>query len=790
MVSCEACGAESGADARFCSGCGASLAMPVGIPPSPIAERRVCSVLFCDLVGFTPTSEQLDPEDVRELLSEYFTVARTIIARYGGLVEKFIGDAVMAVWGTPVATEHDAERAVRAALDVVVAVGHLGDDGHLPTLVARAGVVTGEVAVTLGASGEGMVAGDVVNTAARIQAQASAGTVLVDDATQRLASRVIEFVDAGAHALKGKTGARTLWRATHMLAGRAGGQRVDGLEAAVIGRDAELRRMQHEFHAVDDGDVARLVLVTGPPGVGKSRLGWEFEKYVDGLDGTVWWHRGRCPAYGQGDAFWALAEMLRQRLQIVHDDTPEVATGRLRAALDDLILDPVERTYIGVRIARLLGLEHPDDTGQSLDQDELFCGWRLFLENLAATAPVALIIEDAQYADAALLDFLDHLIDWVRARPILVVVYARDEILAARPAFGSQAGRTIVAARPLGDQPMTDLVRALVPGMPAANTAAVVELAQGIPLFAVETVRALIDRDIVQPFEGVYRLTGAVDRLTVPDSLHGLLAARLDSLSPEMRDVAADAAVLGSNFTVAALTALSRRNHETVIAATAELVRREMFEEADDPSAPVIERRHRFAQEMVRQVAYETLSRRDRKVRHLAAAQHLRTSTINDGEELIDVIAQHYVDAISSVPRAADLADLLEHAIATTSRAGERAARTGAPARATAAFVSAATMSESDGYAGSPSAAALLWERAARAAADDSAYELALEYAARARLQHTALADERAVARTASITALALRHLRRVEEARSEFTPPSWCFASSPTSTPSSRWGD
>ena len=297
----------------------------------PVAERRVCSVLFCDVVGFTPLSESRDPEAVRELLSAYFSVARTVIGRYGGVVEKFIGDAVMAVWGTPVASEGDAERAVRAALDLVAGVGELGAEAGVPGLAARAGVVTGEVAVTLGAAHEGMVAGDAVNTAARVQAAAGPGQVLVDGPTQRLAGGGVEFADAGEHALKGKAEPQHLWRAVRVVAGVGGAQRVDGLEAPLIGRDAELRTVRELFHAAAERRVLRMVLVSGPAGVGKSRLGWEFEKHLDGLAEAMWWHRGRCLSYGDGVAFWALAEMVRQRLGIAEEAPAATAAERLAA---------------------------------------------------------------------------------------------------------------------------------------------------------------------------------------------------------------------------------------------------------------------------------------------------------------------------------------------------------------------------------------------------------------------------------------------------------------------------
>jgi class 3 adenylate cyclase len=359
----------------------------------------VCSVLFCDLVGFTPLSEARDPEAVRELLSEYFTAARTVIGRYGGVVEKFIGDAVMAVWGTPTATEGDAERAVRAGLDLVATVAQVGADAGAPGLAARAGVVTGEVAVTLGTAGQG-VAGDAVNTAARVQAAAEPGQVLTDGPTRRLVEGGVGFADAGEHVLKGKAEPAHLWRAVRVLAGMGGSQRVDGLEAPLTGRDAELRTIRELFHAAAGRRVPRLVLVAGPAGVGKSRLGWEFRKYSEGLAERIWWHQGRCLSYGEGVAFWALAEMVRQRLGIAEEDPAEAAAGKLAEGLDQCITDPGEREYVGQRLGRLLGVTVAGDGGAALSRAELFAGWRLFFERLAAVQPVVLLVEDAQYADA------------------------------------------------------------------------------------------------------------------------------------------------------------------------------------------------------------------------------------------------------------------------------------------------------------------------------------------------------------------------------------------------------
>ncbi|MGH3203628.1 MAG: AAA family ATPase [Streptosporangiaceae bacterium] len=738
-----------------------------------MAERRVCSVLFCDVVGFTPLSESRDPEAVRELLSEYFTVARTVINRYGGVLEKFIGDAVMAVWGAPAATEGDAERAVRAALDLVATVAEIGAGAEAPGLSARAGVVTGEVAVTLGAVGEGMVAGDAVNTAARVQSAAEPGQVLADGATYRLAGSAVGFADAGEHRLKGKADPVRLWRATRVLAGVGGSQRVDGLEAPLTGRDAELRTVRELFHAAAERRVPRLILVSGPAGTGKSRLGWEFRKYIDGLAAEVWWHRGRCLSYGEGVAFWALAEMVRQRLGIAEEDSADVAAGKLAAGLDRFVPDPGEGAYVGVRLGRLLGVGSADGMA-ALSREELFAGWRMFFERLAAESPVVLLIEDAQHADSGLLDFLDHLVDWAKNLPIYVLVFARPELGQVRPRFGVGRNRVTLTLDPLDDASMDRLVDALVPGMPKAARSKVTRQAQGVPLFAVETVRSLVDRDIVQPTEGVYRLVGDIGELAVPDSLHALLAARLDALDPGVRRLVADAAVLGSTFPAEALIATSGRDEPSVRTALADLVRREVLSVSADPLSP--ERgSYQFAQDMLRQVAYDTLSRRDRKARHLAVAAHLRQAFPGDGEEVTDVIARHYLDALHAIPDDPDSAEIRGQAIATLIRAAERAARAGAPARAATSYATAAELSmpgtadEQDG--GAQLDAGALWVRAADAAtAAATDYAAAVQHAGRARDYYLRRGQARAAARARAAAGLALFDWGRYAEAREQLT--------------------
>src|SRR5690348_1643714 len=312
-ATCASCGATNPPGQKFCGECGAPLADTApSKPPAPIAEhtveRRIVSILFADLVGFTSLSESRDAEDTRELLSRYFETCRRLIELYGGTVEKFIGDAVMAVWGTPTATEDDAERAVRAGLDLVAAVSALGEELGAVELRARAGVLTGEAAVDLAATRESMVAGDLVNTASRVQSVAEPGSVLVGEATRRAGERAIVFEPAGSFALKGKEGETPLWRALRVISGRGGEGRAEGLEPPFVGRDRELARLKQLFHDCAEERRPHLVSLTGIAGIGKSRLAWEFYKYFDGIVEPVLWHRGRCLAYGDGVSYWALAD--------------------------------------------------------------------------------------------------------------------------------------------------------------------------------------------------------------------------------------------------------------------------------------------------------------------------------------------------------------------------------------------------------------------------------------------------------------------------------------------------
>jgi class 3 adenylate cyclase/tetratricopeptide (TPR) repeat protein len=745
-VSCPSCGSPVQADDRFCGRCGAQLAAdgaaaaPAAAPAPtvPAAERRLVSVLFADLVGFTPLSESRDPEEVRELLSRYFDTCRRLVELYGGTVEKFIGDAVMAVWGTPVATEDDAERAVRAALDLVAAVSALGDEVGAPELRARAGVLTGEAAVTIGAVGEGMVAGDLVNTAARVQSVAAPGAVLVGEGTRRAAERTVAFEEAGSFELKGKEGETPLWRALRVVSGVRGALRSEGLEAPFVGRDRELRQMKDLFHGCRDEGKAHLVSVTGTAGIGKSRLGWEFYKYLDGIVGQTLWHRGRCLAYGEGITYWALADMVRMRCRIGEDEPSASALAKLSATLDHYMPDAGDRAFVEPRLAQLLGLGELDGG----DRQEMFAAWSLFFERLADEFPVVLGFEDLQWADESLLDFVEYLLERSRNHPIFVVTLARSELLERRPTWG--AGRRSVTAWQLEALPetaMEELLGGLVPGLPESLRNRILERAEGVPLYAVETVRMLLDRGLLVLDGAAYRPVGEIGALDVPETLHALVASRLDGLDEQERRLLQDGAVLGKTFRVEALAALSGLSAAELEPVLALLVRKEVLSQQADPRSPE-HGQYGFLQDLVRRVAYETLPRRERRARHLAVADYLGTSF--DAAEVAEVAASHLLDAYRALPDADDAGEVRERAREALVLAGERAERLAAPGEAQRYYEQAAELS------GDTAERARLGERAGRMARRAGRTSEARQKLEEVHASFTALGDTRSAALVAA----------------------------------------
>src|ERR1700722_18141225 len=593
---CATCGAQLIAGKPFCASCGSpasSVPMSVGAPspsvPRPvddslatIAERRLCSVLFVDLVGFTPFAEQRDPESVRELLSQYFERAQRIIESYGGTIEKFIGDAVMAVWGAPVANEDDAERAVRAGLDVVARGTDLGEVTGNSGLPAR-GVVTGEVAVTIGKVSEGMVLGDAVNSASRVQSVAEPGSVFVDESTWRAASSAIAFEEVGSLELKGKSVTVNAWRALRVVAQRKGLGRAERLEPPFVGREEEIRLIKELLHATAREKRARLVSVTGIPGIGKSRLAWEFLKYVDGLADTVYWHEGRPRAYGEGITFGALGEMVRMRAGILEVEDAATSLAKLQACLTDFVPDEEERQWILPHLAHLLGL---GDVSSS-NRDEIFSAWRMFFERIAVRGLTVLIFEALQWADAGLIDFVESMLEWSKGCLILIVTLARSELMDRRPSWGAGLRNfTSLHLEPLSATSMSELLNGFVRGLPPDVTSRVLERAEGVPLYAVETIRMLVDRGVITEVGDVYCVQTELGALEIPETLHALIASRLDSLTSGQRALLQDAGIIGSTFSIESLRVVSELSAEELEVELRDLVRKEFIFADNDPRSP------------------------------------------------------------------------------------------------------------------------------------------------------------------------------------------------------------
>ncbi len=491
MGACPGCGTENAATAKFCSECGTSLA--AGASPPRREERKVVSVVFTDLVGSTARAEESDPEDVRALLRVYHERARDELERRGGTVEKFIGDAVVAVFGAPVAHEDDPERAVRAALAVRDAVAQLNDAEPGRDLHVRIAVNTGEALVSLDAApgeGEGMVAGDVMNTAARLQSAAPVDGILVGEQTYRATEREIVYREAEAVVAKGKAQPVAVWEAVEPRA-RLGVDLGGAVGAPLMGRADELDLLVDALRRSRRDRSTQLVTLVGVPGIGKSRLVFELGQVVDDDPDLITWRQGRCLPYGDGVSYWALGEIVKAHAGILESDPGDVAEAKLAAILE-AVPDEGERGWVGRHLRPLIGLGRVEESGDV--RGEAFAAWRRFLEVVAERGPVVLVFEDLHWADDGLLDFVDGLVDWVDGVPLLVVCTARPELLERRPGWGGgKRNATTVSLAALDDDATARLVLSLLdrPVLDVEMQQALVARAGGNPLYAEEFVRML-----------------------------------------------------------------------------------------------------------------------------------------------------------------------------------------------------------------------------------------------------------------------------------------------------------
>ena len=672
MSDCRRCGQENPASARFCLACGAPLA---GGPDrggrAAREERKVVTVVFCDLVGFTAHSDNADPEDVRARLLAYHVRVRREVERYGGTVDKFIGDGIMAVFGAPVAHEDDPERAVRSALHMLEAVEELNRADPELDLQIRVGVMTGEAVVVLGGGQESeSVVGDVVNTASRLEGLAPVGGVLVGETTWRATRRAIAYRSAGSVVAKGKAEPLAVWEALEPIA-RLGVDLASRGRAPLVGRQAELRLLAGALARVRADRVPRLVTLVGAPGIGKSRLVAELLAAADAEPELTTWRQGRSLPYGEGVTFWALGEMVKAQAGILETDPAGAARAKLAAMAADLLPDPAEARWVEGHLRPLVGLAGDAELG--LDrQPEAFAAWRRVLEALAGRGPTVLVFEDLHWADDALLDFVEHLLEWSGEVPLLVVVAARPELLTRRPGWGSRPNTAVVRLQPLSEDDTARLLAALLDSsvLPAELQAELLGRAGGNPLYAEEYVRMLTDRGLLGGGRPVQ-----VDAWPLPDTVQGLIAARVDALGADEKAVLADAAVLGSVVWLGALAALAGRPAEAVRRQVEVLEARE-FLRAERRSSVAGETQYTFRHVLVRDVAYRQLPRAARADRHRRAAEWIASLTPDRAEDRAELLAHHYSRALelARAARREDTELLAGRARAALGEAGDRAA--------------------------------------------------------------------------------------------------------------------
>jgi class 3 adenylate cyclase/tetratricopeptide (TPR) repeat protein len=624
-------------------------------------------VLFCDLVGFTSRAESLDPEDVEALLTPYHERLRSELERHGGTVEKFIGDAVMALFGAPVAHEDDPERAVRSALAIR---DFALEDG----LELRIGITTGEALVRLDArpeSGEGMASGDVVNTAARLQSAAPVNGVLVDETTYRATRRVVDYDEAPAIDAKGKAEAVPVWQAAQVRA-RRGVDVAHGRRAELVGRAQELGVLRDAFERVRSSRTSHLVTLVGVPGIGKSRLVHELFRYVHDDPELITWRQGRCLAYGEGVTLWALGEIVKAQAGIHEQDPPEVAAEKIHASAADVLSDSSDAAWAELHLLALVGLAEESELGGDR-RGEAFAAWRRYFEAMAEQRALVLVIEDIHWADESLLDFLDELVDWVSDVALLVVCTARPELLERRRDWGGgKLNATTLAVRPLSEEETSVLLAQLLERsvLAAEEQQALLERAGGNPLYT-------------EQFAELFLEHGSAEALSLPETLQGIISARLDALPHAEKELLRDASVVGKVFWAGALPIEPDQATRSLHALS-----RKGFVRQQRRSSVEGESEFAFAHALVRDVAYGQIARADRAEKHSHTARWIES--LGRPEDHAEMLAHHWGAAIELAEATGVETDELRERVLEASRAaGDRAYALNAFATAAAHYANA-----------------------------------------------------------------------------------------------------
>jgi class 3 adenylate cyclase/tetratricopeptide (TPR) repeat protein len=659
MAACPRCGEANPEPARYCWACGTALD---GAIQPDLQTRRTVTVLFCDVSGSTRLGDHEDPERLRRVMSRYFDEARAVLERHGGTVEKFIGDAVMAVFGVPVLHEDDALRAVRAAVELREAMVPLNDELDRSfglRLEIRTGVNTGEVVAGDPSRSDSFVTGDAVNVAQRLERAAAPGEILIGEATCWLVRDAVRVEALGTLALKGKDQPVPAYRLLDIVPGAPSHARR--LNSPLVGRERERALLRSAFERAVDENTCHLFTVLGAAGVGKSRLVLEFATALEDRAEVL---SASCPPYGEGVTFGPVLDVVRQATGITVDDSPHETRAKLVAALEDGGADESSASAAEA-IAGLLGLDEGGPAGELG-----FWSVRKLLETVARKRSLLLVLDDLHWAEATLLDFTDHVADLARESPILLVCIARPELLDLRPAWGGgKHNATTISLEPLSEDDSERLIQNLLGAgaLDASARARIRDSAEGNPLFVEEMLSMLIDDGLVWREAGQWTAAAGISRVPIPPSIHVLLAARLDRLDTAERHILERGAIEGKTFHRSAVEALTTMHHADDIARCVEqLVRKELIRPHSGSSSGG--EAFRFRHVLIREVAYEALPKHVRSDLHERFAQWLEENPGSRLAELEEVLGYHLEQASRY---RAEVARLDDHGHEIAVRAGE-----------------------------------------------------------------------------------------------------------------------
>lgn len=629
---CHQCGAQAPAGARFCPACGTALAAAEALP---VESRRTVTVLFVDVTGSTPLGERLDPEAIRRIFSRYFGEVATIVARHGGTLEKFAGDALVAVFGLPTLHEDDALRAVRAAVEARAALSVVNDEllrDYGLGLDTRTGVNTGEVVAGANATGSTLATGDMVNVAARLEARARPGEIVIGAATYRLVRDAVTAEELPPLELKGKSRPVAAYRVVDVAPDAPGLARR--LESPLIGRALELGELLEAFDAAVATRSCRVVLLLGEAGAGKSRLTHELAGVVGDRASVL---EGRCVPYGEGITYFPLAIMLKPLAGIEDGDSRAEARAKLLA----LLPDAEDASLVVARLAGAIGL---DDV--LARPEEIAWAVRRLLETVARERPALVFLDDLHWAEPTFLRLVEHLGELVRGAPVLLVAASRPELATTFPALAALPGVRTVALDALPEQACDTLVANFLGGEVApAVSARIAAVAEGNPLYVEETARMLRDEGLIARAGGRWNAQRDLAQVELPPSIEALLAARLDRLEPDELAVLQRGSVIGRIFSWAAVRALSPQGEDGVAAALEGLLRKELV--FRDAVALGGAEAYRFGHILVRDAAYKGLPKQTRAELHERSATFLEESTGERAAEYEELIGFHLEQAFT-----------------------------------------------------------------------------------------------------------------------------------------------